>query len=136
MAKQGYGKIINIASIAGMIGRDRKMYQRSDMNEQPVDYAAAKAGIIGMTRELAGYLSPMSINVNCVSYICDRVLIIDRGQIVALDTPEALIRSLGTEKRLVFTLPEDLRGVYRAFGIDLPLLNGDDSWTLPLPARG
>jgi ABC-2 type transport system ATP-binding protein len=39
--------------------------------------------------------------------LCDRVLIIDEGVIVALDTPEALIRSLGVEKRLVFTLPED-----------------------------
>ncbi len=33
--------------------------------------------------------------------LCDRVLIIDHGTIVALDTPEALIRSLGVEKRLV-----------------------------------
>ncbi len=39
--------------------------------------------------------------------LCDRVLIIDEGQIVALDTPEALIRSLGVEKRLVFTIPID-----------------------------
>ena len=39
--------------------------------------------------------------------LCDRVLIIDHGKIVALDTPEALIRSLGAEKRLVFTLPEN-----------------------------
>ncbi len=39
--------------------------------------------------------------------LCDRVLIIDEGQIVALDTPEALIRSLGVEKRLVFTIPND-----------------------------
>jgi ABC-2 type transport system ATP-binding protein len=39
--------------------------------------------------------------------LCDRVLVIDRGQIVALDTPEALIRSLGVEKRLIFTIPED-----------------------------
>jgi ABC-2 type transport system ATP-binding protein len=37
--------------------------------------------------------------------LCDRVVIIDHGKIVALDTPEALIRSLGMEKRLVFTLP-------------------------------
>ena len=37
--------------------------------------------------------------------LCDRVAIIDHGKIVALDTPEALIRSLGIEKRLVFTLP-------------------------------
>ena len=39
--------------------------------------------------------------------LCDRVLIIDHGKIVALDTPESLIRSLGVEKRLVFTLPEN-----------------------------
>mgnify|MGYP000365618046 CR=1 FL=1 len=35
--------------------------------------------------------------------LCDRVLIIDRGRIVALDTPEALIAKLGSETRLVFT---------------------------------
>ena len=34
-----------------------------------------------------------------------------------------------------FTLPEDLRGVYRGFGIDLEKANGDASWTLPMPAR-
>ena len=39
--------------------------------------------------------------------LCDRVLIIDQGQIVALDTPEAMIRSLGAENRLVFTIPEN-----------------------------
>ncbi|MEJ2711410.1 MAG: ABC transporter ATP-binding protein [Anaerolineales bacterium] len=38
--------------------------------------------------------------------LCDRVAIIDRGRIIALDTPEALIHALGTEKRLIFTLPE------------------------------
>lgn len=37
--------------------------------------------------------------------LCDRVLIMDHGRIVALDTPEALIRALGAEQRLVFTLP-------------------------------
>ena len=39
--------------------------------------------------------------------LCDRVLIMDHGQAVALDTPEAMIRSLGVENRLIFTLPED-----------------------------
>ena len=38
--------------------------------------------------------------------LCDRVLIIDHGKIVGLDTPEALVQSLGVEKRLVFTLPD------------------------------
>jgi len=37
--------------------------------------------------------------------LCDRVMIVDRGRIVALDTPEALIASLGVDKRIVFGLP-------------------------------
>ena len=35
---------------------------------------------------------------------------------------------------LVFALPESLRPVYAAFGIDLPADNGDDSFELPVPA--
>ncbi|MGB9722748.1 MAG: ABC transporter ATP-binding protein [Chloroflexia bacterium] len=38
--------------------------------------------------------------------LCDRVLIIDHGRIVALDTPENLIRSLGAESRVVFSCEE------------------------------
>jgi ABC-2 type transport system ATP-binding protein len=37
--------------------------------------------------------------------LCDRVAIMDHGKIVALDTPAALIRSLGFENRVTFTLP-------------------------------
>jgi peroxiredoxin len=36
---------------------------------------------------------------------------------------------------LVFKLPDDLRGLYSSFGIDLVRFNGDDSWTLPMPGR-
>ncbi len=39
--------------------------------------------------------------------LCDRVLILERGRKVALDTPEALVSALGVERRLVFTLPAD-----------------------------
>ncbi|MFQ6093062.1 MAG: ABC transporter ATP-binding protein [bacterium] len=39
--------------------------------------------------------------------LCDRVAIMDRGRIVALDSPEELIRSLGAENRVVFTLEGD-----------------------------
>lgn len=67
MAEQKSGKIINIASIAGIVGRDRRMYERLNMNGQPVDYAAAKGGVIGMTLDLAGLLSPMGICVNAIS---------------------------------------------------------------------
>jgi peroxiredoxin len=36
---------------------------------------------------------------------------------------------------LVYKVPDDLKAVYLDFGIDLPEYNGDDSWTLPMPAR-
>ena len=55
------------------------------------------------------------------------------------DLPFELLRDAGNRVAaqfgLVFSLPADLRGVYEKFGIDLPRANGDDSWTLPIPAR-
>ena len=36
---------------------------------------------------------------------------------------------------LRYALPDDLKALYRRFGIDLEDYNGDASWTLPLPAR-
>jgi peroxiredoxin len=36
---------------------------------------------------------------------------------------------------LAYSLPEDLREVYKTLGVDLPRFNGDDTWTLPMPAR-
>jgi peroxiredoxin len=35
---------------------------------------------------------------------------------------------------LAWTVPEPLRGYYRSVFIDIPVLNGEESWTLPLPA--
>ena len=34
-----------------------------------------------------------------------------------------------------FELPDELRGIYQSFGIDLPACNGEASWTLPMPGR-
>jgi len=31
--------------------------------------------------------------------------------------------------------PDDLKKTYKSLGIDLPEYNGDNSWTLPMPAR-
>jgi NAD(P)-dependent dehydrogenase (short-subunit alcohol dehydrogenase family) len=67
MAQKGYGKIINIASIAALVGRDRRVYERCQMRGQPVDYAAAKSGIVGLTRDLAALLGPKGVCVNCIS---------------------------------------------------------------------
>ena len=67
MCAQKSGAIVNIASIAGLVGRDRKMYQRNKMNGQPVDYAAAKAGVIGVTYDLAAMMGPFGVRVNAIS---------------------------------------------------------------------
>ena len=40
--------------------------------------------------------------------LCDRVAILDHGRIVALDTPSNLIRDLGAEERVVFSMDETL----------------------------
>ena len=67
MVEQGSGSIVNIASIAGMVGRDRRMYEKGELSGQPIDYAAAKAGVIGLTKDLAGFLSPYGVRVNAIS---------------------------------------------------------------------
>lgn len=53
--KHGKGKIVNMASIAGIIGY-----------ENLSTYCASKGGIIAMTRSLALEFAPKNINVNCV----------------------------------------------------------------------
>lgn len=56
MVKQGRGgKIVNFGSTSGMIGR-----------ADGIAYAAAKAGVINMTRAMAVQLAPHKIRVNCV----------------------------------------------------------------------
>ena len=36
---------------------------------------------------------------------------------------------------IVHPLPTDLQAIYTRFGIDLPVINGDGQWALPMPAR-
>ena len=67
MADRGSGKIINIASAGALVGRDRRMYERCKMEGQPIDYAAAKAGVIGMTLDMAAFLAPKGVYVNAIS---------------------------------------------------------------------
>lgn len=67
MMPQGKGgSVINIASMAGVVGRDRRIYP-DGMTPQPVAYAAAKAGVIGLTYDVAAYLGPYGIRVNAIS---------------------------------------------------------------------
>lgn len=56
MMKQRYGRIVNITSVVGASG-----------NPGQANYAAAKAGVAGMTRSLARELGSRGITVNCVA---------------------------------------------------------------------
>ncbi|WP_420113303.1 SDR family NAD(P)-dependent oxidoreductase [Pseudactinotalea sp.] len=67
MMAQRSGSIISIASVAGHVGRDRRIYDANGMLGQPIDYAAAKAGISGMTRDLAAMLGPYGVRANAIS---------------------------------------------------------------------
>ena len=61
------GVIINLGSTAGIIGKDRRVYEGTDMGGATLDYHAAKGGVITMTRDMAAYLAPDGIRVNCIS---------------------------------------------------------------------
>jgi len=61
------GVIINIASTAGLVGKDRRIYRGTNMGGATVDYHAAKGGLIAMTRDLAAYLAEFGIRVNAIS---------------------------------------------------------------------
>ena len=56
MTRQRYGRIINISSVVGQMG-----------NAGQINYAAAKAGLIGMTKSAAKELGSRSVTVNAVA---------------------------------------------------------------------
>lgn len=61
------GIIVNIGSSAGLTGKDRRHYAGTSMGGATIDYHAAKGGVIAMTRDMAVYLAPDNIRVNCIS---------------------------------------------------------------------
>ena len=54
--KQKYGKIINMSSVVGVTG-----------NAGQVNYAASKAGVIGMTKSMAKELANRGVTVNAIA---------------------------------------------------------------------
>lgn len=60
--------------------------------------------------------------------------IVEKNQLgfdILCDPRNDYAQSLG----LRFTLPAELQAIYASFGINLPLFDGDESWTLPMPGR-
>ena len=67
MKRQEYGRIVNIASVAG-----------KDGNPNASAYSASKAGVIGFTKSLGKELADMDIAVNCVTPAAARTRIFDQ----------------------------------------------------------
>lgn len=60
-------KIINVASMYGVVAPDFTVYTGAPQMLNPPHYGAAKAGVIQLTRYFASWLGPENIQVNCVS---------------------------------------------------------------------
>ncbi len=56
MMRRRYGRVVNIASISGVLG-----------NPGQANYAASKAGLVGMTKSLAREVASRGITANCIS---------------------------------------------------------------------
>jgi len=67
MLKNDYGRIVNIASVAGKEG-----------NPTASAYSASKAGVIGLTKSLGKELAKTGIRVNCVTPAAVRTAIFDQ----------------------------------------------------------
>lgn len=67
MRAKNYGRIVNIASIAGKEG-----------NPNASPYSAAKAGVIGLTKSLGKELADTAITVNCITPAAVRTEIFDQ----------------------------------------------------------
>jgi len=64
--KQGYGNLINMSSIYGMMNPRFDIYKNTTMT-MPVEYSAIKSGIIHLTGYFAQYYKKYGIRINCIS---------------------------------------------------------------------
>ena len=64
--RQGYGNIVNISSIYGVIAPKFEIYKDTSMT-MPVEYSVIKSGLIHLTKYMAKYFKGMNIRVNTIS---------------------------------------------------------------------
>ena len=80
MVERGYGRIVNISSMAGKEG-----------NPDLIPYSTAKAGVIGLTKALGKELALTGVSVNC---ICPAVIETEGAKLVGQKVHEALIAKI------------------------------------------
>lgn len=94
MMKQRSGKIVNLASVAGLYG-----------NPGQINYSASKAAIIGMTKTVAKELGSRGINVNAVAPGFIKTPMTDK---LTEDQKNAILDLIAMKR---YGLPEEIAGV-------------------------
>ncbi len=104
MAAAGWGRVINMASLAG---RTRSLVASSN-------YMASKAGLIALTRSIAAEFGPHGITANAIA----------PGLI---ETPMAALRPAGANQAVVAQIPVRRMGRVREIGAAAAYLASDDA---------
>jgi gluconate 5-dehydrogenase len=96
--KQGHGKIINIASVAGLVGRNPQAYNS-------VAYGASKGALVNFTRDLAVKWAQHNIQVNA---ICPGFFVTPINEKLYLKNKESIEREIPLKRT---GGPDDLKGI-------------------------
>lgn len=110
MAERGGGVILNIASDLSVIAPDQRLYRKPGLAEadqpvKPVTYSVVKAGLVGLTRYLAGYWAGRGVRVNALSpggvfngqpeeFVARLTALVPMGRMAAVDEYRAAVQFL------------------------------------------
>jgi NAD(P)-dependent dehydrogenase (short-subunit alcohol dehydrogenase family) len=120
----GGGSIINLSSVLGLVGGDADFATHA--------YAAAKAGIIGLTRAIAIYYAPQKVRCNalCAGLVATDMSLRAQGDeriVASMQQRQPLVGRLGTPEEIadaaLFLASDDSRFIT---GVALPV---DAGWT-------
>ncbi len=104
MIERGFGRIINISSVAGIIAIDGHSA-----------YSAAKAGQTGLTRQLAVEFGPSGISTNCVA---PGAVLTERAQVLVDEQDPAIMAMLNMTPTGKLTSPEEVADIVAFLATD------------------